>query len=231
MSASNPPGSHDCGGDAAAYVLGALDPAEAAAFEEHLAACAVCQDEIEALRGVVQALPMAATQYPAPRRLRRRIMGSIREEQAAARHTRRPSPGLRWTPRVRVAGGLLSACAAAAAAIVLFGSTGGVTGRLIRAQVSSLAGTAQLRVAGDHGELIVHHLTAPGPGHVYEVWLKAAHQNPVPASVLFGVSQTGDADVGLPRSLRGVSQVLVTSEPDGGTAIPTSRPVIVAQLS
>lgn len=231
MSASHSPGDHDCGGDAAAYVLGALDPNEVAAFEEHLAACAVCRDEIEALRGVVQALPMAATQYPAPRRLRRRIMDAIREEQSAARHGRRARPALRWTPRVRLAGGLLAAGVAAVVAIALVSSSGSTGGRLIRAQVSSIAGSAQLRVTGEHGELIVHHLTAPSPGHVYEVWLKAAHQNPVPASVLFSVSPTGDADVGLPRSLRGVSEMMVTSEPDGGSPVPTSRPVIVAQLS
>ena len=35
--------------------------------------CAVCRDEVEAFGGVVQALPMAAHQYEAPRGLRRRI--------------------------------------------------------------------------------------------------------------------------------------------------------------
>ena len=101
MSPSNSPDSHDCGGDAAAYVLGALDPVEVSAFEKHLAECAVCRDEIESLRGVVQSLPMAAPQYPAPRRLRRRIMSAVREEQAAARPARRPGRGLRWTPPLR----------------------------------------------------------------------------------------------------------------------------------
>ena len=38
-------GQHDCGADAAAYVLGALEPAEAEAFTRHLATCVVCRDE------------------------------------------------------------------------------------------------------------------------------------------------------------------------------------------
>ena len=32
----------DCGADAAAYVLGALEPAEAEAFRRHMTSCVVC---------------------------------------------------------------------------------------------------------------------------------------------------------------------------------------------
>lgn len=224
------PGIHDCGGDAAAYVLGALEPAEVRAFEEHLAQCSVCRDEVDAMSGVVQSLPMAAPQYPAPRRLRRRIMRTIREERTRARQTPKRSSWLRLSPRAGLAGGLLAACVAAILVTVL-SSGGGVGGRLIQAQVTGISGSAQLRVSGAHGELVVHHLSRPSAGHVYEVWLQAPHHNPVPASVLFSVSQAGNADVGLPRSLRGISQLMVTSEPDGGSPAPTARPVIVAQLS
>ena len=37
---------HRCGEDAAAYVLGALEPDEAQAFRAHLAQCAACQKEV-----------------------------------------------------------------------------------------------------------------------------------------------------------------------------------------
>ena len=39
----------DCGNDAAPYVLGALEPAEARAFARHMQSCAVCRDEVAAL--------------------------------------------------------------------------------------------------------------------------------------------------------------------------------------
>ena len=81
---------HDCGGDAAAYALGALDPTEAEIFRRHLEECAVCRDEVEALGGVVQALPMAAPQQPMPRGLRRRVVRAVRQEA-----------GLRADPPVR----------------------------------------------------------------------------------------------------------------------------------
>jgi hypothetical protein len=81
-----------------------------------------------------------------------------------------------------------------------------------------------------HAELVVHHLTPPGRRRVYEVWLQHGNAAPVPASVLFGVNSTGDADIGLPTNLHGVSTVMVTSEPLGGTNAPTHKPVIVARL-
>ena len=54
----------DCGGDAAAYVLGALEPLEVDAFRAHLAGCIVCRDEVAALQQVADALPMAAPPRP-----------------------------------------------------------------------------------------------------------------------------------------------------------------------
>jgi hypothetical protein len=35
----------------------------------------------------------------------------------------------------------------------------------------------------------------------------------------------------LPASLRGIREVMVTPEPDGGSPAPTHTPVIVARLS
>jgi anti-sigma-K factor RskA len=221
---------HDCGGDAAAYVLGALEPHEAEAFRSHLAECTVCRDEVEALGGVVQALPMAAAQYRAPRSLQRRIMRDVRHEPRLAPEPRRN----RWRPVLAGRVGLtsaLAACAVAAAAVVTTVelSAGGAA-TVIQARVSGIAGSAQLRVAHGRGELVVRHLTPPGRGNVYEVWLQSGSAAPVPASVLFGVSSGGNADVGLPTRLHGVRSVLVTSEPLGGSKAPTHRPVIVARL-
>jgi len=222
---------HDCGGEAAAYVLGALEPEEAEAFRRHLEQCAVCREEVEALEGVVQALPMAAPQQPVPRALRRRVLRAVRAEP-------RPRPKRsRWTllrssPWGRVAAGAL-ACALAAGAIIagLTLSSPAGSSRVIQARVSGVSGSAELRLSDGHGELIVHHLSPPPPGEIYEVWLKAPHQAPTPASVLFTVGAGGGADVGLPDRLRGINEVMVTAEPQGGTLFPTHPAVIVAEFS
>jgi hypothetical protein len=115
------------------------------------------------------------------------------------------------------------------AVVVLSG--GGTGGRIIQAQVSGISGSVELRLTDGHGELIVHRLTPPPPGHVYEVWLKPPGANPIPADVLFTVNAAGGADVRLPAALRGISKVMVTPEPSGGSPVPTHVPVIVASLS
>jgi anti-sigma factor RsiW len=224
---------HECGADAAAYVLGALEPAEAEAFLAHIDTCSICRDEVEAFGGVVDALPLAALQQPVPKGLKRRLMREVRREAASSR-ARQPRMGwritsLRLTPRTALAG-FAALAIAAAAGITGLETSGAGAGRLITAQVNGISGSAQLKLVDDRGELVVRHLTRPGRGKVYEVWVQTPHAKPVPASVLFGVSADGDADVSLPKSLHGVSAVLVTPEPLGGTQVPTHSPVITAVL-
>ena len=54
MSAEN---GHACAGDAAAYVLGALEPAEAEAFRRHIAECEACREEVAAYEQVTEVMP------------------------------------------------------------------------------------------------------------------------------------------------------------------------------
>jgi hypothetical protein len=228
-------GDQHCGADAAAYVLGALEPAEAEAFRRHLAACTICQDELVALRGVADSLALAAPQRRPPPELRRRLMRAVRAEQRAAggqaenarRRRRRPPAAF---VRAALATGLAVVLALAVlGAVNLF--AGSPTSRTIDSTVIGSAGRAQLQRSGSHAELVLNHFPAPPPGHVYEVWLGRAGHAPAPTSALFSVTAAGTGDVAIPGDLRGVSEVLVTPEPDGGSQAPTHAPVIVAQLS
>ncbi len=222
----------DCGGDAAAYVLGALAPAEAEAFRRHLETCIVCRDELAAFQQVVDVLPVTARQYPAPRSLRRRVLRAAREEpRLAAAAGRRRSRVLLgsgvYVRRPVLALGLLLAVLVIGVAGVKLASGGASTTRVYRASV----GAAELRVTGDHGELIVNRLPPPPPGRIYEVWLQRGHGAPVPTSALFSVTAAGTGDVDVPGDLHGVSRVMVTQEPAGGSRVPTTPAVIVAQLT
>jgi anti-sigma-K factor RskA len=224
-------GSHECT-DAAAYVLGALEPQELEAFRAHLEQCTICRDEVEQFTVVVGALPTAVPQYRASRGLRRRLMREVRREPLVAPARQARSAG--WSPsalgrRGWAAAGAFSTVAVAAVVAVLTLGSGAATS-VFQAQVNG-AGSAQVRVTNGHAELVVRHMTAPGHRRVYEVWLQSGKSAPVPASVLFGVSASGDADVGLPSKLQGVSAVLVTPEPLGGSPAPTHSPVIVAKLA
>ena len=219
----------DCGADAAAYVLGALDPQEAQAFRQHMESCVVCRDEVAAFQQVTDALPMAAPQYPASRTLRRQVMKAVRDEPrgesaAAPRRWRLPSLAL---PGPAVALGGLAAVVVALVIGLALGSSGSPATRTIAASV----GDASVQVSGSHAELVVHHLPPPPPGHIYEMWLQRGQQPPSPTRALFSVTSAGTGDVGVPGDLKGVSRVLVTAEPAGGSLKPTSMPVVVAQLS
>ncbi len=225
---------HDCGADAAAYVLGALEPAEVDAFRAHLATCIICRDEVAALQPVADALPMAATQYDAPSGLRRRVLAAAgaepRTAPRAATPQRRRTTGFRL-PRSAVAGALAVVLAFAIVGVVDLASGGSSSVRVIPARVTALDASAQLRVTDGRAELVVRHFPPPPPGHIYEVWLQRGRGAPSPTKTLFSVTSSGAGNIGLPDSMTGVSAVLVTPEPAGGSLAPTHSPVIVAPLT
>ncbi len=244
MSAPLPvPDPHHCAGDAAAYALGALEPREAILFAAHVQTCVICRDELTAFQAVARALPMAAPPQPLPRGLRRRTLADFRRATAVATERRRtpaarerwggPAARERWRafPRPALALGAAALLAVAGAGGLALGTSGGPSTRVLGAEVFGSSGRAQLRLAGGRGELIVHHLPAPAAGHVYQVWLKRSGQAPAPTSALFSVTSGGDGDVEVPGRLGHVNQVMVTQEPAGGSAEPTSAPVIVAALT
>jgi anti-sigma-K factor RskA len=233
----------DCGADAGAYVLGALESDEAEAFRSHIAECVVCSDEVTRLQAVVGALPIAAPQRRPPTALERRALPlAIGEGESAAdipdRHRRRISlPVLiRSMPsaarRAVAAGGFLAAVAVTVGAAQL--SAGNASPmRIVPALVinEGQSASAVVQIAGGQAELVVSHMLAPPTGEIYEVWLKRPGKPPQPTSSLFSVTSTGDGDVDVPGPLTGVSEIRVTPEPLGGSLTPTHSPVIVVALT
>jgi len=207
-----------CGEDAAAYALGVLEPADAEAFRAHLAGCAACQKEVAEFEQVTGALPESATQYQVPKDLRRRVMKEVRATPKA----RASRPARSWRPVLAWGGAFAAALVAVVIVVAL--SSGGSSTKTIQAST----GSAELRVAAGRGDLIVHRLPQLPPGRIYEMWVQRGNAAPVPTGTLFAVTSSGTAAVGVPGSLSGVSAVLVTQEPAGGTSAPTSAPVIVA---
>ena len=73
-------------------------------------------------------------------------------------------------------------------------------------------------------------MPSPGRGRVYEVWLLSGAGAPKPAGALFSVDRAGSGSAAVPGSLDGVDQVLVSSEPAGGSQQPTRMPVLAAEV-
>jgi len=231
----NPP-EGSCGQDAAPYVLGALAESEHAAFVIHMQSCGVCREEVAALQSVVSVLPSAVAQLTAPPDLKRRVMASVKSEAAlrgqAESAASTPSrgfamPKLSWRPAL---GALAGAAVIAVLAVIALSSGGGTPAKVIQAQVTVPKASVSVRVSGGHAELNVADMPQTAPNHVYEVWVKRAGA-PQPTDALFTVSTAGSATVGVPGNVKGIKEVLVTSEPTGGSKVPTSNPVIIARLS
>jgi len=66
-----------------AWSLGALEPAEMAAIEQHLAGCADCRREADTFAQVVSMLPLALSPVSPSTATKRRLMDRIAEDQLA----------------------------------------------------------------------------------------------------------------------------------------------------
>jgi len=224
---------------AAAYVLGALDEPEGDAYRAHLAACAICHDEVLQLQPVVDSLAVAVPRVKAPEDLRARLMAVVHAEaellHAAGHEADRPAPA-RSSRRLSFAPAFASAVVAVAAGTLVgalaFDTGSGQHARVIRASVllPGHRATASLRVVDSEAQLVVKDMPAPPQGRIYEVWLARGTQPPEPTDARFSVSSHGDSSVDVPGNLNGVSKVLVTDEPLGGSLHPTRPPVIVASV-
>jgi anti-sigma-K factor RskA len=93
----------------AAYALGRLESDERARFEEHLATCEACRDEVVGLSATAEALGRAAPPIELPPALQARTFMAIERAAVESAPTRSPRTWFRW-PRVL-------AVAAAAAAV------------------------------------------------------------------------------------------------------------------
>jgi anti-sigma-K factor RskA len=224
--------------DAAAYVLGALEEGELRTYRAHLDGCAQCRGEVAALQPVVDELPASAAPARAPDALRERILSTVRSEaallHAAGDDADRPPRRAHRSRRRVVIGGALAAAGALAIVLVLVLSTGSGGGeRVFQARISAAApgAHATLRQRDGRAELVVSDMPQPGAGRVYEVWLSRGAGEVQPTSALFDVTAAGRGATAVPSDLHGIREVLVTSEPHGGSSRPTRQPLIRIALS
>jgi len=252
VSPIEPRAGHDDFMDAqGAYLLGALPQPERERFEAHLVTCASCRADVDALLVVADALPSAAPPVQPSPELKDRIMQVVRSEaellQAAGAQAdvvtppppRRQSRS-RWLgaliSRQALAGGIaaLALVAGGAAGFALRGGGDDKNPRTLQARVEQGAapGGAGTLVL-DHGDatLRVARMPQPPRGRVWQVWIKRPRHAPEPTDALFDVRRNGTATVAVPGELEGAESVVVTSEPRGGSQVPTRQPAVEVSLS
>jgi anti-sigma-K factor RskA len=236
------------------YVLDALDSTtERDRFEHHLGHCQNCAGEVRGLLEVTTRLAMAAALEPPPA-MHGRVLAAVRRTRqlpppvidAQPRHGPRWGQWRGWLPRLALA----AATVGVAAAVVLGVILTGVQHRLDVAQAenhaiarvlaapdarvltrsTSAGGTATIVVSQAERELIV--TTAglrPLPAtKVYETWLINPRRTR-PAGLL-PAPRGGRTRPLLATGLAPGDELGLTVEPAGGTAQPTTTPIVVIPL-
>jgi anti-sigma-K factor RskA len=236
-----------------AYALGALDADEAAAFEGHLESCAACRDEVRSFTEATSSLADIAA-VPAPERLRTSVLAGISEvrplpplvpaepepvdEVATRRRVSRSTVWLRVAAAVLavVAAGAvwrtvaltaqvdtITAAAADVSAVITAPDATTVSGSV------STGGRAAVVSSQQRGQavLVADGLTPAPAGKTYQIWFldssgAATSAGFVPAGDHSAVLLQGDPSK--------AAAVGVTLEPAGGSAQPTTKPVLAVQV-
>jgi anti-sigma-K factor RskA len=190
---------------AGAYALDALDAAERARFERHLASCRSCPGEVRGFAATAAVLGQAAAVTPPPA-LKGRVLADI-AALAGARAVDAEIAALLSAPDALVAS---AATAAGGTATV-------VASQRAAAMVFTSVGLPRLP-----------------PTSVYELWFIGAGGARPAGLVPAAPPALPGADRGTPPllapGLSGGDAIGVTVEPAGGSAAPTSTPIVVLTL-
>ena len=213
----------------AAYALDALDFDEAREYEDHLATCDLCREELAQLAGAAGALAFAVESPTPPAALRSRILEAARAE--------RPNV---VPMRPRWIGATVAVATVAAVAAIGFGiwatslSNSLDRERSARQKVERLLAdptTSRVRVSGTktgtlfvgrngNATLVISGLERAPSGRTYEAWV-IQNDKPVRAGTFSG----GDATAVIPleRPVPSGSIVAVTLERTPGADTPHGK--------
>jgi anti-sigma factor RsiW len=211
----------------AGYALDALDPDERRRYEEHLASCERCRDELQGFWQVSGALGRAAGGPMPPASLRERILEQARSERPNVVPLRR-----RVTAPVLASAAAVAAVVAVALGVWSLGLSNDLDDANSRLEVledpnarmyESDGGEANLVVTPTGRAALVVRRLAPAPaGKDYEIWV---FEDGVPHRA--GLFERPGVAV-LSRPVEPGQTVAVTLERDGGVDAPTGDPVFTA---
>jgi len=231
--------------EVAAYMLGALDPGDAAEFERHAEGCERCRSEMRWLSTAVEVLPEAVERHEPPPALRQRLMAEVdADARAGGAANELAEPGLLQRAGGRITGlgsgsgdwRRLAWLGALLLVVVALGGyeigtngngSGGTTSTFISGHTPGV--TAEVVREGDSGEIHLASVSSLPPNRVLEAWVRRDGEVE-PVKALFVPDGEGNATTPL-GDMHGVDLVMVTTEPEGGSQAPTSDPIAEVPVS
>ena len=212
----------------APYALDSLGDEEERGFEQHLATCERCREELAGLREAAASLAYGVTGPEPPTALKERILTQARAER----------PNVTALPRRRRGRAApLAAAAALAAAVALGFGVWSATRPATRdsfsavlaqpgARLVPLDGRGAVAVAPDVTAALAFTVPPAPAGKAYEAWVIQGG-TPKPAGLFEGGDGTSVLDIEQP--VRRGAVVAVTLERDGGAKRPTQTPLAVSR--
>jgi anti-sigma-K factor RskA len=213
--------------DLAAYMLGALEPDEAAELERHLEGCQRCEEEMRWLEPAVQVLPESVERHEPPRALREALMGEVRDDVREAQARSGSTRSRRWLLKPAMGFAVVALLVAGVVGYeVGNGGSGGGGASTVERQVGGI--DVKMVQEGDSGTLQLSGVHQLPPKKVLEAWVEREGQvEAVPA--LFVPDRNGQAETRI-ADMNGVKVVMVTEEPQGGSESPTSEPIVTMKV-
>lgn len=238
------------------YALDALPEAERDEFEKHLKRCSSCAEEVRGLRETAARLAIATAVAPPPA-MRERVLAAAPRTRQLAPAGRSPlslageRTGLRRISlsRAGLSAGIVALAAAVAVLAFLQLST---TRQLHQAQASNSAiaavlaapdariqsapasggGTVTAVMSAREDEAVVTTADLPSlsGARVYQLWVMDSAGNARSVGLLATASPGSTAPVLATGVLPG-DRLGITVEPAGGTARPTTTPVVIMPVT
>ena len=210
----------------APYALDALDEPDERSFEQHLALCERCREELAGLRDAATALAYGTPAASPPPELKGRILAEARNERpnVVPLHRRR-----NWTAPLAAAAGV---AAALALGLGIWGATRS-TGENAFASVLSHPGARVIKMGNGNGALAVApngdaalalRLPHAPDGKTYEAWI--VRPNSIRAAGIF--EGGGTSIVHIRGKVPKGSVIAVSVERAGGAKQPTRKPFIAS---
>ena len=202
----------------AGYALNALSPAEAEAYEAHLAQCEQCRGALAELSDTAASLAWAVDAPAPPARLR----ASILDAAAAERANVVPLP-VRRSAAFRATAAFAAVAACAAVAFGVWGATrSGSSGCAAGWRCTALAdGRGVVNVDPSGQAVVVVRLPQAPAGKTYEAWV--IENGAAKSAGLFAGG--GTTTLRLARAVPRGALVAATIERAGGVPAPTTAPV------